>query len=175
MRLSRDNSRRASIWLEVLEGIFSLSGMFHQPSAHPNPDVRIDHLISVISEQGFTRESRAARELLKRVLRDLGNVAPPHRVPTSALKDARRGYQRVSAFNRDSFRRELRRRHKTTPRRLLEDLLQKRPVILDAASLFTLVSFSETSESDEKIPHLVADFLRLNDIASRFHSLGLRG
>jgi hypothetical protein len=160
-----------------LRHFFSLSGIFHQPSAHPNPDVRIAHLIALIAKQGFAQEAKRARALLKDVSEDFSGTIPPRPSSMPApLAAAKKAYQpKIQPLTRKSFLANLRRRCGATPRELLNDVLAKRPVVLDPASLFTLVSFNDGCEADEKIPMILADFLRADSIRARFIELGLRG
>ena len=156
-----------------LKRFFSLSGIFHQPSSHPNADVRVHRLIELLKTNGFVKDAQAAQALLTEILQDLGNTAPPESVPVpSELTKAEAEYAaHLGAFDVAHFDKSLG-SCGTSRKRALSDIIAKRPAILDPASLFTVVAFSKECETDPKIPPMLADFLRLDRIRTEFRDFG---
>lgn len=158
-----------------LKEYFSLSGIFHKPSSHPNDDVRVKHLVDLLRAQGFNEQSRLAGELLKEILKDLGNTERPESDPIPSTVSLAEGeYARlISEFDRRSYEKQLKKHCGVSRSKALSDILAKRPVILDPASLFTTVAFSSKCESDPKVAEILADFLRLDRLRARFEASGL--
>lgn len=165
----------AFLW-RFLRRYFSLLGVFHQSFSHPTFDVRIHLLIDLLHRHGFDSQAAQAKLLLDDMVKDLGGIAalPPPPSLTASISAASQYEAKILGFDRARFEDTLQRRFRSKSASLLSDLLSKRPVVADPATLFTLVAFEQRAE-EPIISSLLADFLRLDAAKSQFQKLGLEG
>ena len=165
----------AFLW-RFLRRYFSLQGVFHQSFSHPTFDVRMRHLISVMRTQGFEVQAGQAESLLNDMVVDLGGLSalPPPAFLAATTTAAGQYSGMVAGFSRSEFDATLQRSLHSDSAKLIADLMNKKPVVSDPATLFTLAAFDPRAE-DPIISSLLADFLRLDDIRSRFRKLDLHG
>jgi len=165
----------AFIW-RFLRRYFSLLGVFHQSFSHPSFDIRMNQLIKVLRERGFESQALQAESLINEMVKDLGGLSalpPPASLSASVTASERYGVK-IARFDRTGFEQTLRQQFHSDSTALFADLTNKRPVVADPATLFTLVAFQPQAE-DPLLSSLLADFLRLDDVRSRFRELRLSG
>lgn len=149
---------------------FSVSRVIHQSSSHPTPDIRIGRLISVLRELDFASATGKAESMLTELLRDVKKSAPQLVAEQAADRAQKKYSPRIRQFRIKEFRAGLRQARGAGTTGLFDDILRKRPVLLDPACLFTLVAFDERCE-DPRLAELLADSLRLHAIQSQYQRL----
>jgi hypothetical protein len=101
--------------------------------------------------------------------------APGKAIPLPQFPQASKQYEsKVPAFDIRAYTSSLRERYALKQDTLIRDILDKRPVLLDPACLFALVAFDDRCENP-KIASLLADYIRLYAIESRYQKLDLKG
>lgn len=163
------------LW-RFLRRYFSLLGVFHQSFSHPTFDVRMKQLTALLREHGFDSEAAQAEVLVNEMAKDVGGLsALPAPASLAASVTASKQYTaKIAGFNQESFQKALREQTRSDRPTLLNDLIAKRPVVADPATLFTIVAFEPQAESPLLASRL-ADFLRLYDVQSAFRRLRLSG
>jgi hypothetical protein len=161
------------VW-RFLQGYFSISRVIHQSSTHPPPDVRISRSIEILKRNGFREHATKASLLLRSRLRELPGT-PGKVIPLPQFTQASKQYEsKVPAFDIRAYTSSLRERYALKQDKLIRDILDMRPVLLDPACLFALVAFDDRCEN-AKIASLLADYIRLYAIESRYQKLDLKG
>ena len=159
-----------------LRQYFSILGVSYRSLTHPPVDVRIRRLINLIDGLGFKAQAKLTERLLDELLKDLKSY-PPVPLPNALVAadqieaDCK---SKLQPFDAGTYQDILRERCRAVDSRLLQDILNRRPVVVDPGCLFTIVAFSSQCE-DPGICVLLADFMRLHAVESRFQELGLRG
>ena len=108
--------------------------------------------------------------------KDVGGLsALPAPASLAASVTASKQYSaKIAGFNQQLFEEALRVRTRSDRATLLVDLIAKRPVVADPATLFTIVAFEPQAETPV-LASLLADFIRLDDVRSTFRRLQLSG
>ena len=164
----------AFVW-RFLRLYFWIIGIVHPSYSHPRVDLRMERLIAALRQRGFQEEAEKARAMLDDLLRDLKGSAMPAASASTAADAAQSSYETaLEALTSKRFEDVLASRFDKRKEDLRRDLLEKRPVVADPGTLFTLVAF-QTDCEDTAISERLADFIRLDAIATRFAELGLSG
>lgn len=163
------------LW-RFLRRYFSLLGVFHQSFSHPTFDVRMKQLTQLLRERGFESEASQAERLVNEMAKDVGGLsALPAPASLAASVTASKLYSaKIAGFNKESFDEALRAQTRSDHATLLADLIAKRPVVVDPATLFTIVAFEPQAETPV-LASLIADFLRLDDVRATFRRFQLSG
>ncbi len=136
--------------------------------------VRISRSIEILKRNGFREHATKASLLLRSRLRELPGT-PGKVIPLPQFTQASKQYEsKVPAFDIRAYTSSLRERYALKQDKLIRDILDMRPVLLDPACLFALVAFDDRCEN-AKIASLLADYIRLYAIESRYQKLDLKG
>lgn len=159
------------IWRFIRE-YFELSRIFEITSSHPPINRRIGFLLEKIKETGFEEESNKGEKLLEGLEGlELENVS----VSTINVQNREQiiGYYQtcLPTFTKGEFLSRLEEKYHMSRKALTNELKQKKSLILDPSTLYSLTIFDEEFERDEKIQILIADCIRLFIISEKFKAI----
>lgn len=145
----------------LLEDHYELSHVF-EPGTHPNTNMRIDTLAELLEELDFKKEAGTLRSKQKNLLKGVSadyNEAVKNTFARKIVPEIKNGYQ---IFNSSVFLSKLTTKYGPCNKdRLLSDIREMKPVTLDPAVIFSLVSFDEEIQNKPALQKLIVDFIRV--------------